>query len=64
MDIRGVGKQITYSDDNPVSEWIEELRRQRQAQAREPRDQAERELLGRWLAYRGRFELDHIVGSA
>ena len=64
MDIRGVGKPITYSDDNPIGQWIETLRKGRQANIREPRDQAERELLGRWMAYRGRFELDHIVGSA
>jgi hypothetical protein len=64
MDIRGVGKPIPYSDDNPVGQWIETLRKGRQANVREPRDQAERELLGRWMAYRGRFELDHIVGSA
>jgi hypothetical protein len=63
-DIRGVGTPITYSDDNPISEWIDKLRLEHRATAREPRDQAERELLGRWLAYRGRFELDHIVGSA
>src|SRR4051794_2970493 len=63
-DIRGVGTPITYSDDNPISDWIDQLRLEHRKTAREPRDQAERELLGRWLAYRGRFELDHIVGSA
>src|SRR5499426_682486 len=63
-DIRGVGKKITYSDDNPISEWVENLRRGRGAQKREPKDDTERELLGRWLAYRGRDELENIVGSA
>jgi len=63
-DIRGVGEKITYSDDNPISEWVEELRAKRGSQKREPKDDAERELLGRWLAYRGRDELENIVGSA
>jgi hypothetical protein len=63
-DIRGVGTPITYSDDNPISAWVDDLRRQRNALKREPRDQAERELLGRWLGYRGRGELETIVGSA
>jgi hypothetical protein len=63
-DIRGKGKPITYRDDNPISEWIEDFRRKRNSQKREPKDAAERELLGRWLGYRGRGELKTIVGSA
>lgn len=63
-DIRGVGKPISYSEDNPITGWVENLRRSREAMKREPRDQAERELLGRWLAYRGRDELEETVGLA
>ena len=63
-DIRGVGKQITYSDDNPISQWIEELREKRKAQKREPKNEAERKLLAQWLGFRGRAELDEIVGTA
>ncbi len=63
-DIRGVGKRITYSEDNPITEWVHNLRKQRDGLKREPRDQAERELLARWLGYRGRDELETIVGSA
>ena len=48
-DIQGVGKPISYSEDNPVSAWVENLRKSLDAEKREPRDQAERELLGRWL---------------
>src|SRR5262245_39730553 len=62
-DIRGVGKKITYSDDNPVSNWIEALREQRNAHKREPKNDAERKLLARWLGYRGRGELERIVGA-
>ena len=50
-DIRGVGKQITYSDDNPISQWIEELREKRKAQKREPRNEAERKLLAQARAH-------------
>ena len=63
-DIRGVGKPITYSDDNPISAWVEEFRKKRNAQKREPKDADERELVARWLGYRGRGELRVIVGSA
>lgn len=63
-DIRGVGKKITYSEDNPIGNELEELRAKRKSLKREPKDQAERELLGRWLAYRGRDELDTTVGLA
>jgi len=63
-DVRGVGKLITYSDDNPISNWIEELREQRKPHKREPQNDAERKLLARWLGFRGRGELEHIVGSA
>jgi hypothetical protein len=37
-DIKGVRKAITYSDDNPVSQWIEKLREQRKAEKREPKN--------------------------
>ena len=60
-DLCGVGKPITYSDDNPVSNWIEELRKKLNAQKRKPKDDTERELLARWLGYRGRDELENIV---
>ena len=63
-DIRGVGKPITYSEDNPVTEWVEQFYKEREALKREPRDQAERELLGRWLGFRGRSELEGICGEA
>jgi len=64
-DIRGVGKPITYSDEgSPIEDFMRNLRREWEARRREPRDQAERELLGRWLGYRGREELECIVGSA
>src|SRR6266496_4259460 len=63
-DIRGVGKRITYSDDNPISNWIEELRDKQKPRKREPRDDAERKLLARWLGFRGRGELESIVGAA
>src|SRR5262249_31116246 len=48
-DIRGVGKPITYSEDNPIGIELEELRAKRKSLKREPKDGAERELLGRWL---------------
>jgi hypothetical protein len=63
-DIRGVGKRITYSDDNPISEWIEELRDKQKPRKREPQNEAERKLLARWLGFRGRGELESIVGAA
>ncbi len=63
-DIRGVGKTITYSDDNPISKWVEELREKRKVQKREPKNDAERELMAQWFGFRGRAELDEIVGSA
>src|SRR5487761_1654380 len=63
-DIRGVGKAITYSDDNPIEEHMEKLRKERDKLKRDPRGAEERRLLGRWLGYRGRDELEGIVGSA
>ncbi len=63
-DIRGVGKKISYSEANPITAWLEEFRKKRDGLKREPKDDAERELLARWLAYRGRDELESIVGSA
>jgi len=63
-DIRGVGKKITYSEDNPLSAELEEFRKKRDTLKREPKDDAERELLARWLAHRGRDELETTVGSA
>ena len=46
-----MGKLITYSDDNPISDWIEELREQRKPHKREPQNDAERKLLARWLGF-------------
>src|SRR5256886_17521972 len=63
-DIRGVGKKITYSEDNPVTASLEEFRKQRNAVKREPKDDAERERLARWLDHRGRDDLESTVGSA
>src|SRR4051794_41474813 len=62
-DLRGVGRPITYDDDNPLTQWTDELRKVRYAQKREPQEQAERELLGRWMGFRGRWELEHIVAA-
>jgi hypothetical protein len=62
-DIGGVGKKISYSEDNPITAVLDELRKQRDASKREPKDDAERELLGRWLGYRGRDELETTVGA-
>ena len=45
-DIRGVGKPISYRDDNPISEWIEDFRSKRKSQKREPKDAAERDRPG------------------
>ncbi len=63
-DIRGVGIPITYSDDNPIEHWMNDFRKQRERLKRKPKDDAERRLLARWLGYRGRDELESIVGSA
>jgi hypothetical protein len=63
-DIRGVGKKITYSEDNPVTASLEEFRKKLDAAKREPKDDAERELLARWLGHRGRDELESTVGAA
>jgi len=63
-DIRGVGKKITYSEDNPITAALDELRKRRDGSKREPKDGAERELLARWLGYRGRDELETTVGAA
>ncbi|HEY3117785.1 MAG TPA: hypothetical protein VGK54_13660 [Chloroflexota bacterium] len=63
-DIRGVGKPITYTDHNPITEWIGKLHKERDALKRPPADEPESEMLGRWLGYRGRDELEEIVGSA
>jgi hypothetical protein len=63
-NLRGVGKPITYSDDNPIEAWIEEQRKQREKLKREPANDEERILLARWLGYRGRDELESIVGAA
>ena len=64
-DIRGVGKPITYSDQNPVAEWVEStLYMNRDHLKHEPRNDEERVRLARWLGFRGRQELEGIVGSA
>ena len=62
-DIRGVGKRITYSDDNPISQWIEELRDKQKPRKREPQNDAERKLLARWLGFRGQGRLEEHCGS-
>ena len=64
LDIRGVGKKITYSEDNPISAELEEFRKKRDNVKREPKDDEERERLARWLAHRGRDELETTVGTA
>jgi hypothetical protein len=38
-DLRGVGKEITYREDNPISTWVEEFRQKRNSLKREPKDQ-------------------------
>ncbi len=64
-DIRGVGKPITYTDQNPVTQWVETtLYMNRDHLKREPRNDEERIRLARWLGFRGRQELESIVGSA
>jgi hypothetical protein len=63
-NLAGVGTKITYSEDNPVTVYIENLRRQREQAKREPKNDEERKLLARWMAYRGRDELECIVGAA
>src|SRR5881227_273514 len=63
-NLEGVGTPISYSEDNPVSNWMENLRKQRDAVKREPKDDAERKLLARWMGHRGRDELESTVGSA
>ncbi len=62
-NLAGVGTPITYSDDNPVSNWIEALRKEKDKAKREPANDEERRILARWLAYRGRDELETIVGA-
>ena len=57
-DIRGVGKKITYSEDNPISAEVDALRKSRDNIKRPPADDEERERLARWLAHRGRDEGD------
>ena len=63
-DIRGVGKKITYSEDNPISAEVDALRKSRDNIKRPPADDEERERLARWLAHRGRDELEVTVGTA
>src|SRR4051794_10442646 len=63
-NIAGVGTPITFSQDNSISQSIETLRKQYGGARREPKTPEERQLLARWLAYRGRDELECIVGSA
>lgn len=64
MDIRGEGTPISYTDDNPLTRWSQEYAKSREHLKREPRDAAERALLARWMGWRGRMELEQIVGSA
>src|SRR5262249_4951046 len=63
-DIKGVGKKITYSEDNPITAELEEFRKKRDAVKREPKDDEERERLARWLRHRGRDEPETTVGTA
>src|SRR5712692_7550099 len=63
-NLAGVGTQISYSDDNPIEHWMDGLRKSRDSVKREPGNDKERQLLARWLAYRGRDELEGIVGAA
>jgi hypothetical protein len=63
-NLAGIGTPISYSDDNPISHYVDALRKQRDGVKREPKNDEERQLLARWLAYRGRDELECIVGSA
>jgi hypothetical protein len=63
-NLAGVGTPITFSEDNPIAKYIESLRSQHDGARREPKNDEERKLLARWLAYRGRDELECIVGSA
>src|SRR5579884_3550851 len=63
-DIRGVGKTITYSEDNDIDRWLRKFRSDREKIKREPKNDEERKLLASWLAYRGRSEMEDIVGAA
>lgn len=63
-DIRGKGTPITYDRNNEYLTWMWGLSKERAKRRREPRTDAEKKLLAEWLAYRGRWELEHIVGSA
>lgn len=63
-DIRGTGKPITYSEENPILDRVRSWRNKRMEQAHEPRDAAERTLLAGWMGYRGREEILEIVGAA
>jgi len=63
-DLRGVGTPITYTEENPVDNWMRKFRKEREALKREPANDQERKLLARWLGYRGRSEMEDIVGAA
>lgn len=63
-NLAGVGTPITFSEDNSISKYIDSLRKQHGGARREPKSEQERNVLARWLAYRGRDELESIVGSA
>ena len=63
-DISGVGTPITYSEDNPVSQWMSRVRGEFETKRRPPADDAELKLFARWNGFRGRRELDLTVGSA
>jgi hypothetical protein len=63
-DIRGVGKAITYNENNDIDRWLQKFRGEREKIKREPKSDEERQLLARWLAYRGRSEMEDIVGAA
>jgi hypothetical protein len=63
-NLRGVGVPITYSEDNSIDVWMRNFRKEREKLKREPANDAERQLLARWLGYRGRSEMEDIVGAA
>ena len=63
-DIRGVGKRITYSEDNPILNAVKAWRNKRWEQMRPPANDEERVLLADWLGFRGRDEIVNIVGAA
>jgi hypothetical protein len=58
------GEQVWCLNDTPLTLCAQEFRKSRETLKRAPRDAAERELLVHWMGWRGRMELEQIVGSA